>query len=208
MNSVATRRDPTVVDPDGVRGRIREFSNDDKHVTTVVVELDGGARITLPTELLHHHDGGGYAVDAPWKSLVGGSPDVEIPIIEEHVVVGVRSVPAERLRVRRKVVTDEKIVETPIWTEQIQVEHVPVGAFVDRAPPTRQEGDTLIIPCVEEVAVVETRLRVREELRIRVVRERRLDRQTIPVRRFEIEIEREQAPNNPINSKKDRGGSS
>lgn len=205
---MATRRDPTVVDPDGVRGRIRELKTDDKSASTVVVELDGGARITLPTELLHPHVDGGYSIDAPWKTLAGGSTDVEIPIIQEHVVVGVRSVPAERLRVRRRVVTDEQIVETPIWTERIQVEHVPIGTFVERAPAARQEGDTLIIPCVEEVAVVEKRLRVREELRIRVVRERRVDRQSITVRRFEIEIEREQAPNNPENSKKDRGGSS
>ena len=104
--------------------------------------------------------------------------------------------------------SDEQIVETPIWTEQIQVEHIPIGTFVERAPATRREGDTLIIPCVEEVAIVEKRLRVREEIRVRVVRERRMDRRSVPVRRFEIEIEREQAPNNPDNSKKDRGGSS
>jgi len=205
---VATRRDRTVVDPDGVRGWIRDFSTDDQRASTVIVELDGGTRITLPTELLHHHADGGYSIDAPWKTLAGGSTDVEIPIIQEHVVVGVRSGPAETLRVRRRVVTDEQIVETPIWTERIQVEHVPVGAFVEHAPAARHEGDTLIIPCVEEVAVVEKRLRVREELRIRVVRERRMDRQSVSVRRFEIEIEREQAPNNPDNSKKDRGGSS
>jgi stress response protein YsnF len=206
--TVATRRDPTVVDPDGVRGWIREFIIDDKRASAVSVELEGGARVTLPTELLHHHADGGYAIDAPWKTLAGGSPDLEIPIVEERVVVGVRAVPSEQLRVRRKVVTDEQIVETPIWTEQIVIEHVPIGTFVDRAPSARQEGDTLIIPCVEEVPVVEMRLRLREELRIRVVRERRMDRQSVPVRRFEIEIEREHAPNIPDNSKKDRGGSS
>ncbi|MBA3454187.1 MAG: YsnF/AvaK domain-containing protein [Deltaproteobacteria bacterium] len=208
---MATRRDSTVVDPDGVRARIREFIVDDSRASAVIVELAGGARITLPTELLHHHADGGYAIEAPWKSLAGaGSLELEVPVIAEIVTVGVRSVPRERLHVRRRVVTEQQIVETPIWTERIQVDHVPIGTFVERAPAARQEGDTLIIPCVEEVAVVEKRLRVREELRIRVVREQRIDRQSVPVRRFEIEIEREHNPTNPTNprnSKRAGGGS-
>jgi hypothetical protein len=203
---VATRRDPTVVDTDGVRARIREFIVDDARASAVIVELDGGARITLPTELLHRHAEGGYAIDAPWKIFAGAPARLESPIVEEQVVVGVRAVPRQRFRVRRRVVTDDQVVETPIWEEQIEIEHVPVGTFVDRAPVTRREGDTLIIPCVEEVAVVETRLRLREEVRVRVVRERRIDRRTVKVRRIEIEIENE----NEIetNPKKDRGGSS
>jgi len=168
----------------------------------VIVELDGGARITLPTELLHPHTEGGYAIDAPWKIFAGEPTHIEIPIVEEQVVVGVRPVPRERFRVRRRVITEDQVVETPIWDEQIQIEHVPIGDFVERAPSTRQEGDTLIIPLVEEVAVVEKRLRLREEVRVSVVREQRIDRRTVPIRRTEIVIERD------TNPKKDRGGSS
>jgi stress response protein YsnF len=38
---------------------------------------------------------------------------------------------------------------------------------VAEAPAPYEDGDTLVVPVVEEVLVVEKRLRVREEIRIR-----------------------------------------
>jgi cysteine sulfinate desulfinase/cysteine desulfurase-like protein len=77
----------------------------------------------------------------------------------------------------------------------LDVQRVPIGQFVDRAPAPRQEGDVLIVPCIEEVVVVEKRLRVREELRIRIVREQRTHRQTVLVRRHELDTK---APDEPV----------
>ncbi len=46
------------------------------------------------------------------------------------------------------------------------IEHVQIDRIVAEAPPQRQEGDTLILPVVEEVLVMEKRLMLREEIRI------------------------------------------
>jgi stress response protein YsnF len=190
---MATRRNPTVVDIDGVRGRIREFvfADDDTSTDVAIVDLKGGVRLSLPADLLHPHDDGGYQITARWAQFLdtADTATVEVPVIHEDVVVGVRPVPGERVRVRRRVVTEEKLVETPFWREHVEVERIPSGVYVDRMPEPRQEGDTLIVPCVEEV--IEKRLRVREELRIRVIREQHVDRRTVPLRRHEIQIERE-----------------
>jgi uncharacterized protein (TIGR02271 family) len=110
------------------------------------------------------------------------------------VKVDVRRAPDRRMRIRRRVVTEHKHVEVPLMYERIEVERVPIGQFVDRMPKPREEGDVLIIPCVEEVAVVEKRLRVTEELRVRRVRDQRIHTETVPVRRHEIDIDNEEEP--------------
>jgi hypothetical protein len=43
---------------------------------------------------------------------------------------------------------------------------VQIDRIVAEPPVQRQEGDTLILPVVEEVLVVEKRLMLREEIRI------------------------------------------
>ena len=50
----------------------------------------------------------------------------------------------------------------------IEVERVAIGCYVDVVPPSRQEGDVLVVPIVDEVVLVEKRLLLREEIRIRV----------------------------------------
>jgi stress response protein YsnF len=73
---------------------------------------------------------------------------------------------AWRLRVDEKVEQREVVLDELLKSEDIIVERVPVGAIVKEAPPPRQEGDTLVIPLVEEEIFVKRRLVVREEVRI------------------------------------------
>jgi hypothetical protein len=43
---------------------------------------------------------------------------------------------------------------------------VPIHRFVDRAMPVRYEGDTMIVPPLEAVLVVEKRFMLKEKLRL------------------------------------------
>jgi stress response protein YsnF len=188
---LAVRRRSIVLDQDGARGEVRSFVERDGE-TFAVVDLPRGARLMLPAILLHLEEDGGYTVPVRWSQLASESAGrVSVPLVKEEVSVSVRKVPRERMRVRRRVVTEHREVHTPVWAERVQVEHVQRDVFVERAPAPRREGDTLVLPIVEEVPVVQTRLLLKEEVRIRVVRERRIDRRTIAVRRHEIELERE-----------------
>jgi len=49
-------------------------------------------------------------------------------------------------------------------------------------PPISQEGDTTIIPVVEEIVVVERRLVLKEEVRIRRVRTKEQHQETVVLR--------------------------
>ena len=68
--------------------------------------------------------------------------------------------------------TRDHAVDAVLTSSQVEVRHVPVDRIVDRMPQSRQDGDTLVIPVVEEVMVV--RYRIREEIHvIRTTRTRR-----------------------------------
>jgi stress response protein YsnF len=56
----------------------------------------------------------------------------------------------------------------------VEIGRVPVGRPVDTMPPVRQEGDTTIVPVVEEIIVVGRRLILKEEVRIRRLQVRNL----------------------------------
>jgi stress response protein YsnF len=188
-----------------VLGRLAGVEVDEREKPIAKVRLRGSADVLVPFELLQHDADGGYRLPGRWTDFKIFSDDgVSIPVIEESAKVDVRPAPERMLRVRRRVVTTEQVVETPVWHERIQVDRVPINQYVDSVPAPRQDGDVLIIPCIEEVVVVEKRLRVSEELRVRVVREQRTHRETVQLRRHELEIESAEQPL-PLNQRKLRG---
>lgn len=73
---------------------------------------------------------------------------------------------------RGRVVVDKRVELVPheanvdVGTDRVDVERVAVGEEVDTPPQTRQEGDTLVVPVVEEVLVVTKRYRIIEEVRV------------------------------------------
>lgn len=119
----------------------------------------------------------------------GGAAAV-IPVVAEELDVERRSVETGRVRVTKRVEAHEEVVDAPVLTEEVLVERVPVNQFVDAAPQPRQEGDVLVLPVLEEVVVVERRLRLKEEIRItkRVTEAR--DPQTVTLRSEDVKIER------------------
>jgi stress response protein YsnF len=58
------------------------------------------------------------------------------------------------------------------------------------APATRYEGDTLVVPVLEEVLVVERRVRIKEELRITRRQREEHCHDTVVVRSEHVSIER------------------
>ena len=113
-----------------------------------------------------------------------------VPIVEERAVILKREMPTEGVRVRTAVHEDEAVVDEPVTRESIEVERVPLGRWVEAPVPVRQDGDTTIITLLEEVVVVETRLRATEEVRITKRRDVERSSQAVTLRREEAVIER------------------
>ena len=117
------------------------------------------------------------------------NPDT-LRLWEEQVSFDKERVETGRVRVRVVTHEREETVEVPLTTERVEVERVPIGREVEAAPPRRQEGDTTIVPIVEEVVVLQRKLVLREELRFRLVRTTELHRENVVLRRQEAVVER------------------
>jgi uncharacterized protein (TIGR02271 family) len=89
-----------------------------------------------------------------------------VPLHEEVLEPQVRPVETGRVRIHKRVETRPVELTVEAARDEVTIERVPVDRPVDAMPEPRQEGDTLVIPVVEEVVVTETRLVVREEVRI------------------------------------------
>ncbi len=113
-----------------------------------------------------------------------------IPVVEERAVVLKRKKLTGGLRVRTVVREEEEVIDEPLTTEEVEVERVPLGRWVGAPVPVRQEGETTIITLLEEVVVVEKRLRATEEVRITKRRTTRQAAQQVTLRREEAVVER------------------
>lgn len=113
-----------------------------------------------------------------------------IPLHTEEVAVSRRKV--DRAVVRVATVTHERpaLIDEQLIHERVEVERVAVNRMIDAVPPVREEGDTTIIPVVEEIVVVERRLLLKEEVRFKKVRVTEQYRETIVLRDQDVVVTR------------------
>ena len=134
--------------------------------------------------------GGGHgdAVVPSEDLAAGGVTEQVIPLAEEALHVCKRTVETGRVRIALSTETVEDVLRDTLRTRRAEVERVQIDREVAEPPQTRQEGDLLIVPLVEEILVVERRLILREEIRLRFIEgeeavdlpvERRIQRATV-----------------------------
>lgn len=118
---------------------------------------------------------------------------LRIPVIAEQLAVGTRTVDTGRgVRVHKTVVEQPVTIDERLARDDVEVRHVPVDRIVapDEAPANRYEGDTLIVPILEEVLVVERRVRIKEELHITRVRREEHYQEEVVLKAEQVSVER------------------
>jgi uncharacterized protein (TIGR02271 family) len=115
---------------------------------------------------------------------------VVVPVAEERLRIDKRLVTTGVVTVEKRVRTEPVHLEEVLSHEELDVQRVAVDKFVDEAPQPYADGDTWVLPIVEEVLVVERRLRVREELRITRRVASRTEVQDLERRIEEVEVHR------------------
>lgn len=113
-----------------------------------------------------------------------------IPVSREELNVTKEWVETARVRIRKDVHEIEQQVDMMLGEEQVNVERIPIDRLVEQPPAARYEGDTLVVPVLEEVLVVEKRYRIKEEVRITKVRTEARHTASVPVRVEEAVVER------------------
>ena len=122
-----------------------------------------------------------------------------IPLVQEELVVSKRERETGRVRVRTEVQWHTGHARADLFRDHVEVERVPVGREVDAVPPVREDGDTVVIPVVEEILVVEKRLFLKEEVRLK--RTRTVEHMDEPVRLRAMEAVVDREPLNDTSTK-------
>lgn len=172
-----------------------------------VVLLDMGRRVVVPVEALTAQEDGSYrlpltaeALEAPALSRPSSAEDtlvmtrldeetVVVPVIAETFSVSKQTVVTGGVRLSKRVSEHTETVDEPLLHEDVQVERVPINQIVAEAPQSRYEGDTLIVPVLEEVLVVEKRVLLKEEIHIHRTQTQVHQPQQVNVRVEDVVIE-------------------
>lgn len=106
----------------------------------------------------------------PAEGVAGGPiEDTRIELVEEQLHVGKRERTTGTIRVQTRVAEEHVLLSDTLRQQRIEVERVAMNRPIETAPDIRDEGDTVVIPVVEERLVVEKRLFLVEEVRLRRV---------------------------------------
>jgi len=187
-----------VVDQSGLQGTLAHedaLAADDAR--QVLVHFQNGQKVLVAKDLLKLREDGRYHLETDIEELTadqqGGWGDtLVLPVIKESVTVQTRLVEKGRVKIRKSVQEHVEVVDPPLRSEEVEVERVTINRVVDQPPPIRHEGDTMIIPLLEEVLVVEKRLMLREEVHVRKLSKEVHDPQEVLLRNEQVEIEREE----------------
>lgn len=190
-----------VVDRDGTRATIAAAQFREQ-AGSVPVQLSDGQHLLIPLHLLIRRDSSTYYFPHSFSVFQQGGSEptrihraedlnqVVMPVVEEEAAIGKRWVETGRVRVRKVVREEEQTVDETLLREEVDVQRVPVNRVLDAPAAPRQDGDTLVIPVMEEMLVVEKRLVLKEEIRV-TRRQREVPAvETVTVRKEEVIVER------------------
>jgi uncharacterized protein (TIGR02271 family) len=111
-----------------------------------------------------------------------GNGETKLQLFAEELSLAKETVETGRVRISTHTLEREALVDEDLAHEQVKIETIPVNLQIDAVPEVRQEGDTTIVPVVEERVVVKRRLMLKEEVRIRRVHSTERHRETVKLR--------------------------
>jgi uncharacterized protein (TIGR02271 family) len=123
------------------------------------------------------------------KSPVGSAEGL-VPVTEERLEVGRRTVETGAVRARKRVHEETGQVSEPLVTEYVDAQRVPIGRVLQDPVGIRQEGDVTIVPVIEERLVVRKELVLVEEIRLTRRREVHEATEQVKLRRESVIVER------------------
>ena len=117
--------------------------------------------------------------------------DLRIPLPVEEVSVSRREIKQANVQIALNTRTREQLIDEELTHVRVEIERFSIDQTVEAVPPIRQEGDITIIPVVEEVVIVERRLVLKEEVRVRRVSTKEQHQETVVLRQQEAVVTRE-----------------
>lgn len=110
------------------------------------------------------------------------------PVLHEELEIRKVAEETGAVRVRKIVHEEPRTVDVTLITEQVVVTRVPVNKVVDATFPSRQDGDTLVIPIFKEMLIKQ--LVLVEEVHVTSRRNPENTTQQVTLKREEAIVER------------------
>lgn len=162
--------------------------------TLAWVHARDGPQVLVPVSLLALQPDGVYRLPFSFDTPpMQGNAQMNSPVMQEELHVGKRPVDTGKgVRIHKTVSTQEQVIDEPLFHDELEVEHVPVDLPVagSDVPRMRYEGDTLVVPVLEEVLVLQKQLRLKEEVRITRHKREVHAPQSVNVRSEQVTVER------------------
>ena len=185
-----------VVDQDGVRGTIDPQVLARRDQKEVLITYNGDRHVQAPLSMLQRKADGSYTLPLRLSTLETNArflqtgEETVIPVVEEEAHLEKRLVERNRTRITKQVHTEEETIETPLRQERVQVERVPVERIIDSPVTSHYDGDTLVIPVMEEVLIIEKKLFLNEEVRVTKYVGEIEHQETVTLRKEAVTVER------------------
>ena len=130
--------------------------------------------------------------DASRSGVERPDDETKLQLFAEELSVAKETLETGRVRISTHTNEREAVVDEDLARERVEIETIPLGVQIDTVPEVRQEGDTTIIPVVEEQLVVKRRLMLKEEIRIRRVRSTEHHQEKVKLRYQEAVVTRQE----------------
>lgn len=186
-----------IFDSSGQRGTVEEErATNAQGEQQLIVCFEGHPPVLLPMNMLQLRKDGAYEI--PWRvtelaeksRMRAATEETVIPVLQEEVQVDKRKIETAKVRIKTTVEERQETIDLPLLHEEVEVRRVPLNRPVDGPIATRQEGDTLIVPLLEEVLVVQKQLLLREEVHISKKRTEQHHPEQVTLRSEQVSVER------------------
>ncbi len=116
---------------------------------------------------------------------------ITIPVLEEQLKISKEVIETAHVLLSKTVNENVESFEIPLKEDQIIVNRVPKNELVDTMPAaSRYEGDVMIIPVLKEVAVIEKRIMLVEEIHVSKKQIERTETTEVTLRKEEVKVTR------------------
>ncbi len=114
--------------------------------------------------------------------------EIRIPVFEEELTATVRPVDVGAVRIRKRIVSEDRVVEVPVTEDEIRVERRIVDRPIGGGATEAVEQIIIEVPLRKEILDVENRAQAMEEIVVTKDIIQRTERVTDTVRREEVRI--------------------
>jgi uncharacterized protein (TIGR02271 family) len=131
--------------------------------------------------------GGGRTEMAGYE--VAAEDEIRVPVMEEELSATVREQEAGAVRIEKRVVEEDRVLDVPVTDEQIRVERRIVDRPVGASDTQAFEEITIDVPVTTEEVELQKQARVAEEIVVSKEAVQRTERVSDTVRREEVYVD-------------------